>query len=408
MKYIVILADGMSDYPCEKLGGMTPMEYARKPALDYLASRGEVFLVKTVADGMEPGSDIANLSIMGYDPEVYYTGRSPLEAASIGVSLSDDEMAFRCNLVSLSEGEEGLIMKDYSAGEIPTGEAAELIKAVNARLSGGGISFYSGVSYRHLMVWSGASGSFNLTPPHNIINRPIGGCMPENDTIRKLMMESREILKEHPVNKKRAARGENTADSIWIWGEGKRPRLSPFYEMHGLSGCVISAVDLIKGIGILSGMKNIDVEGATGTIDTNFKGKAQAALSAVRGGCDFVYLHIEAPDECGHQGDAAGKARSIELIDSEVIRPIYEELRAEGGDFKIMVLPDHPTPLALRTHARDPVPCVIYDSRKTLAGPKIFTEKTAAAQGKLFAPGHALIKKLVNGGREHENEQKGG
>ncbi|MCX7715593.1 MAG: cofactor-independent phosphoglycerate mutase [Clostridia bacterium] len=384
MKYIVVLGDGMADYPVEKLGKMTPLEAAKKPNMDYMASRGELGMVKTVPDGIKPGSDVANLSVMGYDPQKYYTGRSPLEAASIGVPLKDEDVTFRCNLVTLSDEKEyeNKTMIDYSSGEISTDEARKLIEAVNAELCTDVIKFYAGVSYRHLMVWENGSTDVNLTPPHDISDRKIGNYLPNGegaDKILEMMKKSEQILKEHPINKERIQAGKNPATSIWIWGEGKKPVLDSFYGKFGIRGSVISAVDLIKGIAKCAKMKSIDVEGATGNIDTNFDGKARAALSEITGDSDFLYIHVEAPDECGHRGEIENKIKAIELIDEKIIGFLRENLK--NIDYKMLILPDHPTPLSLKTHVSDPVPYVIYDSRKESFSDRTYTEKQAKETG---------------------------
>ena len=392
MKYLVVLCDGMSDYPLGELQNKTPMEYAKKPYIDKLAAEGELFLVKTVPDGLKPGSDVANLSVMGYDPQKYYTGRSPLEAASIGVSLGANDTAFRANLVTLSgEGEyEALAMKDYSAGEISTEESTELVNYLAEKLSTDIIKLYPGVSYRHLMVWTGFEDNASFTPPHDILDEKIEGYLPSNKEILNIQKKSRELLKDHPVNVKRRAEGKNTADSLWIWGEGKSTKLPSFSETYGMKGAVVSAVDLIKGIGFLADMDVIEVEGVTGNINTNFDGKAKAALDALKGGADYVYVHLEAPDECGHQGQAEEKAHAIELIDEKIVKYICEGLRDAGEEYKVLILPDHPTPISIRTHAADPVPCLIYDSRKKENGAESFTEKNCGT--KLFIKGDKLIE----------------
>ena len=392
MKYIVVLSDGMSDYPLPELGGKTPMEYANKPNMDNLASKGEMFLVKTVPDELSPGSDVANLAVMGYDPLKYYTGRSPLEAASIGVSLASDDTSYRANLVSLSgEGEyEDRIMLDYSSGEITTAESAEIIKTLAENINTEDLKLYCGVSYRHLLVKSGKNSDCTLTPPHDISDKPIKEYLPEDAEMLSIMKKSYEILKNHPINQKRKSEGKHTADSLWIWGRGKSAALPSFKEKTGLSGSVISAVDLVRGIGYLADMEVIKVPGVTGNIDTNFDGKAKAALNALLGGRDYVYIHLEAPDECGHQGNAALKAKSIELIDEKIVGFVCSELQKSGEDFRIMVLPDHPTPVSIKTHARNPVPCLIYDSRHEKDGKAVvFSEKNA--EGKMFETGFKLI-----------------
>lgn len=398
MKYVIILADGMSDYPIKELSFKTPMEYADKPVIDALAAEGEQFLCKTVPEDMKPGSDVANLSVLGYDPHIYYTGRSPLEAANMGVSLATDDTAFRANLVSLTgDGEfEDLTMKDYSAGEISTAESTEIIKALAKELNSERIKFYNGISYRHLMVQSGDMVNCELTPPHDITGRPVKEYLPKNRDILNLMKKSYDILYNHPVNIERRKNGKNTADSLWIWGSGKSCSLPSFEKIRGKCATVVSAVDLVRGIGRLAGMEVAEVEGVTGNINTNFDGKAQAALDALLKGRDFCYVHIEAPDECGHQGQAKEKARSIELIDEKVVKKVIEGLKEAGEDFKLMILPDHPTPVSTRTHAADPVPCLIYDSRNKISGIPGFTEKTAAVSGKILPKGHELIEYFLD------------
>ena len=395
MKYAVVLADGMADYPIAELGNKTPMEYANKPNIDVLCNDSSLYLVKTVPDSKSPGSDVANLSVMGYDPEKYHKGRSSIEAASIGVELGDNDTSFRTNLVTLSgNGDyESLTMKDYSAGEISTEESAQIIETIKENFNSENIHFYTGVSYRHLMVLTGEDRQYTLTPPHDISGQGVAGNLPDSDILLDLMKRSRELLKNHPVNVKRRAEGKNTADSIWFWGEGKRSALPPFEEKYGLKGAVISAVDLVKGIGHLGKMNVIDVPNVTGTINTNFDGKAQAAIKAFDEGYDYVYIHLEAPDECGHQGQPFEKARSIELIDEKIVAPIVAAFRAKGEDFKIMVMPDHPTPISTRTHARDAVPCMIYDSRKKGEGAERLTEKVC----KDFVPSGEELMKIFLG-----------
>lgn len=398
MKYIVILADGMADYPVEALDGKTPMEVAEKPCIDGMAAKGEQFLVKTVPDNLKPGSDVANLTVMGYNTAECYTGRSPLEAASIGVKLAETETSFRANLVSL--GGEGayddLSMLDYSAGEISTEEARELIKTLQEKLVRKNFSLYPGISYRHLLVWENAGEIGTLTPPHDISDKPVREYLPTCAQLREIMEASREILRDHPVNLARKAKGLRTADSLWIWGEGKKPALPDFYETYGKRGAVISAVDLIRGIGYLAGMQVMDVPGVTGNVDTNFPGKAEAAVRALlEDGNDFVYVHMEAPDECGHRGEAENKVLSIELIDKLVVQYIKDALEKAGEDFRMLVLPDHPTPICIKTHARDPVPCLLYDSRVQKSGKNEFTEKSAAG-GTVIDPGYSLMTRFLN------------
>ncbi|HHY90267.1 MAG TPA: cofactor-independent phosphoglycerate mutase [Clostridiales bacterium] len=396
MKYIMIVPDGMADDKVPQLNNRTPLDCADMPTVKELAMRGEIGLVKTIPDHMPPGSDVANLSVMGYDPEKYYTGRSSLEAVSIGIDLSEVDITFRCNLVTLS-GEEDYAQKTmlhHSADEITTEEAKVLIHDLAKELQTEEIQFYPGVGFRHVVVWNNGPDDFELTPPHDILGRKIEEYLPKGpskDVILNMMIQSNRILKDHPINQSRIERGLKPANSIWIWGLGKKPILDSFYEKYKLKGSVISAVDLIKGIGICAGMKSIDVEGATGNIHTNFEGKTAAALKELENGQDFVYVHIEAPDECGHQGDYINKVRSMEWIDSRVVKPIVEKLDAWGEPYKILILPDHPTPLSIRTHTADPVPFVLYDSTKEQMHPQYrFTEKAAQKSGIYFDAGYKL------------------
>ncbi len=398
MKYVIILADGCADRPLDALDGKTPLEAANIPNMDSFAQNGSLYFVKTVPDGLKPGSDVANLSVMGYDPLLYYTGRSPLEAASIGVELLPNQTAFRANTVTLSDEEnyEDKTMLDYSAGEITTEESSLLLQTVEKELGGDGIHFYSGVSYRHLFVWDDAPDSFKLTPPHDISDKKIMDYLPDDNTILDLMKKSEKILKNHPVNQKRIAEGKNPATSLWIWGEGKKPALSKFEDIYGLKGAVVSAVDLIKGIAILAGMKSIDVEGATGNINTNFDGKAKAAADALlKDGYDLVYVHLEAPDECGHQGDAEGKKRSLQLIDEKIIGYIKARLDESGEDYKFMVLPDHPTPVSIKTHSGESIPCVTYKKGDDNKTGYVYTEACAEKNGKVRLVGHKLMKEFL-------------
>lgn len=400
MKYIVVLGDGMADYDIEEKGGKTPLELAKKPNMDDMAKKGEVGTVKTVADGMKPGSDVANLSVMGYDTTKYYTGRSPLEAASIGVPLKDNDITFRCNIVTLSDEEnyEDKTMVDYSSGEISTEEAAELIKAVAAELDTDVIKFHSGISYRHLTVWEDGSLNVELTPPHDISDRKIKDYLPKGDgadIILDMMKKSEKILRNHPVNKDRIARGKNPATSIWLWGAGSKPMLDSFEGKFGVKGSVISAVDLLKGIAVCADMKSIDVDGATGNYDTNFDGKAKAALDTLLNDSDFVYVHLEAPDECGHHGDLEHKIYSIEMIDEKVIGFLRKELDERGIDYKMMVLPDHPTPVSIKTHTSDPVPYLIYDSTNEKTGAPSYSEKQAKATGIYIEKGCTLMNHFL-------------
>ena len=400
MKYVVVLYDGMADYPVPALDGKTPMMCANKPLFDSLAKKGEVGLVKTVDETLKPGSDVANMSVMGFDPLKYYTGRSPLEAVSIGVKLRDDDVTLRCNVVTLSDEEnyEDKTMVDYSAGDISTAEAAELIKTVQEVFGNEKYTYYSGVSYRHcLTVREGTTDLGDMTPPHDISDRVVGPYLSKSENAAELiamMKKSYDVLKDHPVNLKRIAEGKRPANSIWLWGEGNKPILPSFESLYGLKGSVISAVDLLKGIGISAGMSTPDVEGATGYIDTNFEGKAKCALEELESGKDFVYIHIEAPDECGHRNEPENKVRAIELIDEKVLSILLEGLE-KYDDYKIMILPDHPTPIVTKTHARDAVPYMIYHKSAPVEGVETINEETAKATGNFIEKGSELMGRFV-------------
>ena len=399
MKYIVILCDGMADEPLEELDGRTPLEAARTVNMDRLAADSEIGMVRTVPEGMAPGSDTANLSVIGYDPRKYYSGRSPLEALSIGAEMGENDVSFRCNLVTLSEEEdryEDRVILDHSSGEIPTEEAAALVEALRERLGREGYTFYVGTSYRHLLIQKDGKVT-DLTPPHDILTKRIGEYLPEDPVLREMMVRSYEILKDHPVNVKRRAEGKNPANSAWFWGAGTRPALPSFEEKTGVKGAMISAVDLLKGIAAGSGMHNIIVEGANGGLHTNYAGKARAAVKALtEDGYDFVYVHIEAPDEMGHQGSAEDKIKAIEYIDDQVIGPVADALRGAGVDFRMLILPDHPTPVRVRTHTSDPVPYLLYDSTKAQEGCSVYSEKTGRESGKMLEEGYRLIDHLLN------------
>ena len=401
MKYLVVLCDGMADTPNAALGGKTPMECAHKPNMDALAKNAEVGMCRTVAAGLKPGSDVANLSVMGYDPAVCYTGRSPLEAASIGVDLKPTDVALRCNTVTLSgeESYEDKTMVDYCAGDISTEEAHQIIETVEKELGNDIYKFYGGVSYRHcLVVDNGTTDLGNMTPPHDISGRVIGEYLSKSENaapLIDLMKRSYEILKNHPVNIERRKKGLHEANSIWLWGEGRRPQLENFKEKNGVSGCVVSAVDLLKGIGICAGMETPEVEGATGYIDTNFEGKTQAGIDAFKRGTDLVYLHFEAPDECGHRGEAQNKVKAIVMIDSRVLTKMLDYLNGCGDDYRILIMPDHPTPLETMTHSSAPVPFLIYDSRKKENGVSSFTEKNAAETGEFVEHGPDIMSMLL-------------
>ncbi len=401
MKYLVVLCDGMADTPSDYLNGKTPMELAVKPTMDEMAKASEVGLCRTVAPGLKPGSDVANLSVMGYDPAVCYTGRSPLEAASIGIDLLDTDVTLRCNIVTLSDEEryEDKTMVDYCAGDISTEEAREIIKTVQEKLGSEIFSFYSGVSYRHcLVVKEGTTELGNMTPPHDISGRVIGEYLSTHknaEALISLMKKSYEFLKDHPVNLKRIAEGKNPANSIWLWGEGTKPLLQDFKEKNGVSGAVISAVDLLKGIGICANMSTPEVERATGYIDTNFVGKADAAIEEFKNGRELIYIHVEAPDECGHRCEPENKVKAIGLIDELVLKRVKSYLEDAGEDFRILVCPDHPTPLLTKTHSSEPVPYLIYDSRKTLNGVDTFTEASATATGNFIEHGPSIMDRLL-------------
>lgn len=401
LKYAVVLYDGMADYPVPALGGKTPMMAAKKPNFDHMAQRGTVGLVRTVADGLKPGSDVANLSVMGYDPKQYYTGRSPLEAVSMGVDMASTDVALRCNLVTLSDEADYAkkTMVDYCAGDISTAEAAQLISAVQKAFGDTQFSFYAGVSYRHCLIWkNGTTDLGSMTPPHDISGKVIGEYLSVSQNasfLLDMMRRSYDLLMAHPVNQKRIAEGKRPANSIWLWGEGKKPVLAPFEKLYGKKGSVISAVDLLKGIGRCAQMRTPDVPGATGYIDTNFTGKAQAAVEEWAQGQDFVYLHFEAPDECGHRNEPENKVRAIELID-ELVLPVLTDALEAYGDYKIMILPDHPTPIVTGTHASDPVPFMIYQKgAEKESGVTSIHEESAKATGVFVNHGHTLMRRFL-------------
>ena len=402
MKYVVILGDGMADYPQPSLGGKTPLDLAKKPNIDKLCEVSEVGLCKTIPVGMKPGSDVANLSVLGYDPKSCYTGRSPLEAASIGIDLKDTDVTARANLVTLSGEEvfEDKTMIDYSAGEITTEEAKTLIEYLKGFLDDEIHSLYAGVSYRHCLVTAFGKIAGDLTPPHDITGKPIKDHLPtsqDGKVYLDIMKKSYELLKDHPINKARVKAGKNPANSLWFWGEGTKPALENFEKKFALKGGMISAVDLLKGIAIISGMKVIEVKGATGNYDTNFSGKAQACIDGLKNGLDFIYIHMEAPDECGHHGDAEHKIYSIEQIDEKVVAPVLDYLKGCGEDFAVLICPDHPTPLNLMTHVSDPIPYLIYKSNKVYGGAKAkgYTESYASETGNFVPSGVELMKKLL-------------
>ena len=397
MKYIVVLGDGMADQPLEELGGKTPLEYAQTPQMDALAKKGSIGMVRTVPEGMSPGSDTANLSVLGYNPKIYYSGRSPLEALNIGVDLKNGDVAVRANLVTLSEEEEEYEKKrilDHSSDEISTEEAAQLLEAVREVLEDERFQFYVGTSYRHCLVWKQGM-VLPLTPPHDIRGKQITEYLPQEPSFLEMQKKSYEILKNHPVNVKRREQGLNPANSLWFWGAGTKPALSPFEEKFGKKGAMISAVDLLKGIAVGTSMKNITVEGANGGLHTNYEGKAQAALQVLlEEGCDFAYIHVEAPDEMGHQGSIEKKIQAIQYLDQRVIRVVKEGMDASGEDYRMLILPDHPTPICVKTHTSDPVPYLLYDSGKEEKHDWLYNEAEAEKSGNRVAKGHELMQYL--------------
>ena len=402
MKYLVLIPDGMADEPVPALGNLTPMQKAKKPMMDYLASKSLVGMVSNVPDGMVPESDTANMAILSFDPAVYSKGRSPLEAVSMGIEMKPDETAYRCNVVTLTEEQDNYadrIILDHSADEITTPEADKLIQALQDKLGNDQRKFYTGVSYRHCLIWKNGNDTYNFMRPHDILGKRIGDYLPKasdgGEEFLKLMQDSYDILKDHPVNLDRKARGLRPANSAWLWSPGTKPALPSFTEKWGIKASVISAVDLIKGIGLCAGMDVISVDGATGNYKTNYAGKAEAAKKAFGDGSDFVYVHVEAPDECGHRGEIENKVYSIEKISEEILRPVYGYLRECGEDFKIMVLPDHPTPLEIRTHSSEPVPYFIYDSRREQDGVQCFTEENCAAVNNYLPNGYELLGRMI-------------
>ncbi len=397
MKYIIVLGDGMADEPIAQLGGKTPLAYADTPVMDRLSRLSEIGLVHTIPEGMKPGSDTANLSVLGYDPKIYYSGRSPLEALSIGVLMEDTDVALRCNIVTLSE-EEGVFEEktilDHSSGEISTKECAILLEAVKEQLENARYQFYTGTSYRHCLIWKEGE-TLELTPPHDVLGQTIGQYLPEDATLRAMMKKSHEILMTHPVNIERKKRGLNPANCCWFWGAGTRPALSSFEKKTGRKGIVISAVDLLKGIAAGAGMAAADVEGATGGLHTNYAGKVEAAVKALtEDGFDFAYIHVEAPDEMGHQGSIERKVQAIEYLDGEVVGALERALSKKGTPFRLLVLPDHPTPIRVRTHTADDVPYMLYDSTVPQEHTWAYNEKEAAESGNYIAVGHTLIDRL--------------
>lgn len=397
MKYIVILGDGMAGEPLAELGGKTTLEAANTPAMDALASMGVMGLAKMVPDGMKPGSDVANLGVMGYDPMESYSGRSPLEALSLNIDMEPTDVVFRCNLVTVSEGEpyEEKTIIDHSSGEISSEDADILMDAVREAFNSEQFQFYSGTSYRHITIWKQGE-VLEFEPPHDHLGEVIGEFLPKEAVFRQMMEKSFEILNNHPLNVQRAAQGKNKANSLWFWGAGTKPSLSNFKEKTGLDGAMISAVDLLKGIAVGAGMSVVCVDGATGSLHTNYEGKANAAVKALlEDGKDFVYIHVEAPDEMGHQGSIKDKVQAIEYLDSRVIAPVKAAMDASGEDYRMLVLPDHPTPIRIRTHTSDPVPYVIYDSRRQRRGIARYSEAEASARENLTQQGYQLMEQFL-------------
>ena len=402
MKYLVLIPDGMADEAINELGNLTPMQKANKPTMDMLASKSVVGTVSNVPQGMVPESDTANMAILSFDPKIYSKGRSPLEAVSMGIEMMPDETAYRCNVVTLTEDQENYedrIILDHSADEITTAEADQLIKTLEEKLGNEFRKFYTGVSYRHCLIWKNGNDKYNFMRPHDILGKRIGEYLPKiedgGQEFLELMKKSYDILKDHPVNLDRKARGLKPANSAWLWSPGKKPQLPSFKEKWGLESAVISAVDLIKGIGLCAEMKSIDVEGATGNVHTNYDGKAEATINAFKEGIELVYVHVEGPDECGHRAEIDNKVKSIELIDQKILLPVYEYLKNCGEPFKIMILPDHPTPIRIRTHSIDPVPFLIYSSEKEVNGISTFDEFTARATDLYIPNGYTLMGDLI-------------
>lgn len=398
MKYVVILGDGMADEPIAELGNKTPLEYATTPVMDQLSKKSELGLVHTIPEGMKPGSDTANLAVMGYNPRKYYTGRSPLEALSIGVDMKETDIAIRCNIVTVSDDNlpyEEKTMIDHSSSEISTEDAAVLLEAVRKELETDVYKYYLGTSYRHLTIWDKGE-VVDLAQPHDILGRVIGEYLPQQEALREMQKKSYDILNNHPINVERAKKGLNKANSLWFWGAGTRPSLDSFEEKTGKKGAMISAVDLLKGIAVGAKMKNIEVEGANATLHTNYEGKAKAAVKALtEEGYDFVYVHVEAPDEMGHQGSVERKLQAIQFLDEKVIKVVYEGMKQSGEDFRMLITPDHPTPIAIRTHSSDPVPYMIYDSTQEQNNSWNYNEKEAKASGQFIEEGYTLMNHFL-------------
>lgn len=398
MKYIIVLGDGMADEPIAELGEKTPLEYAKTPYMDKISKKAKIGLAKTIPEGMKPGSDTANLAVLGYDPEKYYTGRSPLEALSIGVDMEEGDIAIRCNIVTVSDDElpyEEKTIIDHSSSEISTEDAKILLEAVKEEMEDDIYQYYLGTSYRHCTIWKNGK-VVDLTPPHDILGKVIGEYLPEDEKLREMMKKSYDILNNHPLNVERAKKGLNKANSIWFWGAGTKPALDSFESKFGKKGAMISAVDLLKGIAVGADMNNIEVEGADGTLETNYEGKAQAAVKAVtEDGNDFVYIHVEAPDEMGHQGSVERKIKAIEYLDGRIIGPVFDQMKRLGEDFRMLVMPDHPTPICIRTHSANPVPYMLYDSTKEEDYTWNYNEKEAKESGNYLEKGYMLIHELL-------------
>lgn len=399
MKYVVLLGDGMSDEKMEQLGGKTPLQYAKTPNMDFMAKRGRIGLARTVPHGLPPGSDVANLSVFGYDPRICYTGRSPLEAASMGIELAPDDVAFRINLVNLAPRATTLLMRDYSAGHISTDEGRELVLALQKELGSEEFQFYPGISYRHLLVWKGGNEKITATPPHDITGQSILDYLPQGEGAEKLinlMNSSQLVFHNHPQYKKRLEAGKVPANSAWFWGQGKAPLMETYADKFGLSGAVISAVDLVRGIGVYAGLEIVKVEGATGYIDTNYRGKAEAALAALEKS-DYVYIHVEAPDEASHSGNLEHKLKAIEDFDREVVGTVMEGVR-KFGDYRILCTPDHPTPVARMTHTSDPVPFILYAGEQSeKSGVAGYDEDSARDSGLFVEEGFRLMEMMKGG-----------
>lgn len=398
MKYVVVLGDGMADEPIEALGGKTPLAYANTPVMDRVSKLSEIGMVHTIPDGMKPGSDTANLSVIGYDPKKYYSGRSPLEALSIGVPMKDTDVALRCNIVTISEDDvpfEEKTIIDHSSSEISTEDCAVLLKEVMKELANETYQFYVGTSYRHCLIWDKGS-VVELTPPHDVLGRVIGQYLPSDEVLREMMKKSYDILVNHPINIERKKQGLNPANCCWFWGAGTKPMLSSFEEKTGKKGMMVSAVDLLKGIAVGAGMGVALVEGANGGLHTNYAGKVDAAVkSLLDDGYDFAYIHVEAPDEMGHQGSVERKVKAIEYLDEKVIGPVMEKLEQAGVDYRLLVLPDHPTPICVRTHTSDNVPYMLYDSTAKQSHTWNYNEEEGRASGNLEPVGHLLIDRFL-------------